>query len=565
MSNKNVGSIRKVKRFKFTKWSIVYQILLVAGIIALFLVVQSFFGMDVINRMQYDMKSDFDNNANSLNSLSTLANDMNKVSIYYLEMFTEGQGMVYNDTQVRKQLNYVKAKINYLNRIDQDSRKAMLDSLEACYKILDEPQSTAQYQRLKKVISQFDDYLVSAYGLLYYDTSREIIKNQSYLNNIRLSAIIFIVGSLLIASFLSFYIVRALSSSMQQLVEASNALAVGDLTKELKFEGCPEVKVVVEGLNKGMLGLRKIMKEFEEQGKIIYNSSGHLKNATNQTGESAEQIALSMEQLAQAASEQTKEITDTVQVIEELSQMIYQVGHEMEKISSDSSDLAEIANFGKKAVVDVTSELDALFKSGEKVSIAIGYLEKSSVQIDDITSTIENIADQINLLSLNASIEAARAGEHGRGFAVVAEETGKLAISSKKAVKEINQLLSEMRQHTDSTVKLIKDDSVRAGTGGLLAERASGIFEFIFNKLSYSLEQLATVSKFTQQMVAKNERVISTITHISAISEETMASTEEVSATAEEQSSLAEEVASSAEQLATIAANLKRTVEQFRY
>jgi len=197
------------------------------------------------------------------------------------------------------------------------------------------------------------------------------------------------------------------------------------------------------------------------------------------------------------------------------------------------------------------------------VSEVIEELNRNSIEINEITTVIGGIAEQTTLLALNASIEAARAGVQGKGFSVVAKETGKLAEQSKQSAQMIFDLITGMRLKTRHAVEVIQKGMARVEAGKSLAGEAAVTFENIFKDLRDVLAQINTVAISAQNMSQKNEQVISAITTIAAISEESMAGTEEISATAQQQSASAEEVSSLAENLGEIADKLKESIAAF--
>ncbi len=232
-------------------------------------------------------------------------------------------------------------------------------------------------------------------------------------------------------------------------------------------------------------------------------------------------------------------------------------------IAVSSEKMADSAVVGQTVTNDIANEINGLYQSTKEVAQVIEALNRTSEEITNITTVISGIAEQTSLLALNAAIEAARAGIQGKGFSVVAKETGKLAEQSKQSALMIADLIADMSLKTKHAVEVFQKGIVRVEAGQSLAGEATVTFGNIFKDLKVVLDQINTVATSARYMAEKNEQVISAITTISAISEETMASTEEVSASAEEQSAAAQEVSSLAENLEGIANKLKESVASF--
>jgi methyl-accepting chemotaxis protein len=236
--------------------------------------------------------------------------------------------------------------------------------------------------------------------------------------------------------------------------------------------------------------------------------------------------------------------------------------------------------------------MDRIKTSVDATAARVTQLGAKSGQIGAIVETIDDIAEQTNLLALNAAIEAARAGEQGKGFAVVADEVRKLAERSSRATKEIAALIAEVQGETEAAVKAMKAGSREVAAGAELAEQAAGALREIsdaaaarnavladmlaavieIRTLSSDVVQatdgIAQIADETNQsaalMSSAADVVGQSVESIAAISQENSASAEEVSAATEEMSAQAEEVVASAATLAEMAAQLDELVARFR-
>ncbi|MGE5604786.1 MAG: methyl-accepting chemotaxis protein, partial [Bacteroidota bacterium] len=205
-----------------------------------------------------------------------------------------------------------------------------------------------------------------------------------------------------------------------------------------------------------------------------------------------------------------------------------------------------------------------LFNSIKEIDEVITDLNKSMGKIGEITSEITEIAEQTTLLALNASIEAARAGEHGRGFSIVAVETGNLAERSKKASQHVSSITKQMIGRANHAAEVTKKVAARVEIGKNSATKATITFNEIFKELMAVVSKINEIAHLAQHMKTKNDTVLATVTNITEITEESMASTEEISATAEEQSAMAQQVTVLLEHLSKIADEMRQNAAVFQ-
>jgi methyl-accepting chemotaxis protein len=225
----------------------------------------------------------------------------------------------------------------------------------------------------------------------------------------------------------------------------------------------------------------------------------------------------------------------------------------------------ELNTFGCRESYEVVEELNA---SLDSLRLLIGEVIKelngASKVIADISSEIREITDESSLLSLNAAIEASRAGEQGKGFSVVAHSIGRLAERCRDAAKKIDGLTDHMMERAEQAARLMDNGVARVEGGKNLAGKAAVTFEGIFTELKFVLAKINAMAGAAQEMSRDNEKVITAVSNIAAISEESMASSEEVSASAEEQNAAAQEVTLLAENLLHISNEMKNSARVFK-
>jgi len=260
-----------------------------------------------------------------------------------------------------------------------------------------------------------------------------------------------------------------------------------------------------------------------------------LAQSTENLSDASEQISSSTEEMAAGAQEQSSQITEVATAVEEMTKTIMETSRNSSIASDASNNAGNIAKDGGKVVEETIKGMIRIAAVVQQSSNTVQALGKSSDQIGEIVQVINDIADQTNLLALNAAIEAARAGEQGRGFAVVADEVRKLAERTTKATKEIAVMIKQIQKDTSDAVVAMEKGKEEADLGKAMA-----------NKAGESLRDI----------ILGADKVVDIITQVAAASEEQSSTSEEISKSIEAISAVTKESTSGIQQIARAAENL---------
>ena len=346
--------------------------------------------------------------------------------------------------------------------------------------------------------------------------------NSFYAGTRNLMLIVSIVGIVLCFS-VAFYVIKKVVQSIGLVVERIRDVAQGegDLTKRIEVQNDDELGELSKWFNTFMDKLQEIIIQ-------VAQSTEHIASATEEISSSATQSS----QSAETQKDQTNQVATAMQ---EMSSTVLQVSENSNKAAESARQAGEIAKGGGKIVSQTVEVIQGLATSTRDTATKIQELGKSSDQIGQIIGVIDDIADQTNLLALNAAIEAARAGEQGRGFAVVADEVRKLAERTTQATKEIAKMIKTIQEETQRAVEAMESGTKNVEDGVSSATKAG---------------------EALQDIIHASEQVGEMIVHIATAATEQSSATEQVNSNMEQIAKLVQESAIGAQQSAKACADL---------
>lgn len=376
-------------------------------------------------------------------------------------------------------------------------------------------------------------------------------------------AIIIIIVCFLIL-LVCFIAAGKITKPLKLLTAEAQKIANGNLKVTIKSSGSKEVKDLSEAFRSMTDNIAKLVSDIGTAADRVSHSSDEIQGITDNAKQISEEIAKTSHELATGAGNQAASVSDGADMIVMMSRTIEQVAESSQDTHRLILDVDSSVNDGVKALDRQTNLMDKNNVSTEKVVQAITLLEGKASEIQKIVGVIGEIADQTNLLALNAAIEAARAGEQGKGFAVVADEVRKLAEQSASSSNDIGILLNDI---LDKTVKSVEDviavqKIVSEQKESLDETRA--LYQKIQQAVQIIVEKAVKISKETIELQSSSDKVSISMADVAAITEESAAATEEVAAATSDQSNSLGEISVEVTTLVNEAQSLMNTISVFK-
>ena len=379
-------------------------------------------------------------------------------------------------------------------------------------------------------------------------------------NLIMVVVVMIILEVLLIVA--SLFVSKRMIQPIRDLTEAVDVLATGDFRMTnnsipIDTERGDEIGV----MGQAVLNLRKKVAEAAEQ---VAAASEQLTASADQSSLAINQVADSIVKVAGAATEQFGEVENATRQSEQLMKNMNTFTDTLSASSSKIQETNNAAEMGGKSVADAVDQMKVIESSVSDASTVIAQLGEESDKIGKIVDAIAAIADQTNLLALNAAIEAARAGEHGRGFAVVADEVRKLAEQSQTSAQEISNLIGSIQAKAQDAVHSMQDSVKQVQSGASSVDGAGKTFKEIAVMVTDVAEGSERMEAIVAELVDSTDVITKSVDHINTKSREVAKESETVSAASEEQTATMHEIADASRSLAMQAQNMQEVIAKFK-
>ena len=360
------------------------------------------------------------------------------------------------------------------------------------------------------------------------------------------------------------FVTRQMTVPLKNLTENVRSMSQGDLTVDVEAQSKDEIGQLSAGVKEMQQNLKTLIGQVQHASENLTGQSEEMTQSAGEVKEGSEQIAATMEELASGGETQASSAGNLSTSMESFTERMRDANENSKEAYESSEQVLEMTTNGADLMKQSVTQMENIDKVVQTAVEKMGGLNDQTEQISELVAVIQDIADQTNLLALNAAIEAARAGEHGKGFAVVADEVRKLAEQVGSSVTSITGIVNNVQTESTNVAESLRSGYTEVEKGRKQIEQTGETFEQIETSIQEMTRRIQNVSDNIRTMNSNTDDMNASIQEIAAVSEESAAGIEQTAASAQQSSSSMEEISRASEELAKLSEELTEQVKRFK-
>lgn len=421
--------------------------------------------------------------------------------------------------------------------------------------------TTEGRQLVKNIDEQFivlsaiqEKYMTDKGGKLVGEAKNDIVKSG-------IASIII----LCIVIFLITWYSRKIAGRLQKLSKQLHLVGELDLTgQDIKAANNDEIGDMANTVVEMRAALKKMVQQLHASSSTLAASSEELSATVNEHSKAVDVAAATIDTLADGAKQNADSISAISAALQSISAGTEEISSSAAEVNSSAHHAVTEVHSGMTKLKETVAQNGKVGAAMQEITAITTNLAQGSEDIKGIVEVINSIANQTNLLALNAAIEAARAGEAGRGFAVVADEVRKLAEQSAEATESIAQIIQNMGSDIAYAVQTVQRASVQVSSGMDAATNTQNDFNSIINKLDAVKSGIEHIAAAVSENAEATQSIVGNVQDVSTVAEGASSSTEAVAASIEEQTARMHEISTNADSLANLAVELQNIAQMFK-
>lgn len=521
-----------------------------------------------VTKLEYGNISNWEGNNFSVDSEGNLLNDTINLSenVQDIDEIREETGIdvtvFYGDTR-------------YVTSVKQDGERVL--GTKASDEVIDKVLNNGE-EYFASDVDVLDEkyyaYYVPVYnaddtekpvGMIFAGKSQSKVNAEirSFIGAILLVALVVVLAGVVCIFLVTKRIVVRLKSGVSALEKISEGDLLHDITENAS-KGSDEISEMMVALKNLKAELTAIVGRIVRDSNRVHEAASQIKEGADDAQNHLEQVDRAIVEIAEGATAQAADTQNATNHVVAMGERIQETNENVEHLTENADKMEKNGQIAKDTLkelehinAEVQNAIDAIYAQTNTTN-------DSAKRINEAISLITSIAEETNLLALNASIEAARAGEQGRGFAVVASQIQSLAEQSNASAIQISENICSLIKDSENAVATMEQVKATMQKQSEMVERTDEVFVKVMDGIKRSREDVQKISSNTRDLDASRSNVIDIVQSLSAVSEEYAASTEETSASASQVSNTVQNIAENLGDLQQIAIELKESVDKFR-